>query len=112
RGSGEGPDDDLTQTDASINPGNSGGPLIHAQGQAVGINAAIVSRSGGSVGIGFAIPINLAKPVLTQLAASGHVVRGYLGVTIQRVTTDLAKSFNLPDPHGATVTSQAECCPA
>src|SRR5438094_816561 len=109
---GEGPYDDFIQTDASINPGNSGGPLINARGQAIGINAAIVTQSGGSVGIGFAIPINLAKPVLTQLAASGHVVRGYLGVTIQRVTTDLAKSFNLPDAHGALVTSVAEGGPA
>jgi len=75
---GEGPYDDFIQTDASINPGNSGGPLINAQGQAVGINAAIFSLSGGSFGIGFAIPTNLAKPVLTQLAAAGHVVRGYL----------------------------------
>jgi serine protease Do len=109
---GEGPYDDFIQTDASINPGNSGGPLINAQGQAVGINAAIVSRSGGSVGIGFAIPVNLAKPVLTQLAASGHVVRGYLGVTIQRVTTDLAKGFKLPDAHGALVASVADAGPA
>src|SRR3989449_7558995 len=77
---GEGPYDDFIQTDASINPGNSGGPLINAQGQAVGINAAIFSRSGGSVGIGFAIPTNLAKPVLTQLAAAGHVVRGDLEI--------------------------------
>src|SRR5205809_392155 len=105
---GEGPYDDFIQTDASINPGNSGGPLINAQGQAVGINAAIFSRSGGSVGIGFAIPTNLAKPVLTQLAAAGHVVRGYLGVTIQRVTADLAKSFGLPGAHGALVASVAE----
>ena len=109
---GEGPYDDFIQTDASINPGNSGGPLINAQGQAVGINAAIVSQSGGSVGIGFAIPVNLAKPVLTQLAASGHVVRGYLGVTIQRVTSDLAKSFALPDAHGALVASVADGGPA
>ena len=109
---GEGPYDDFVQTDASINPGNSGGPLINTQGQAVGINAAIVSRSGGSVGIGFAIPINLVKPVLTQLAASGHVVRGYLGVTIQRVTADLARSFNLPDAHGALVASVADSGPA
>jgi serine protease Do len=109
---GEGPYDDFIQTDASINPGNSGGPLINAQGQAVGINAAIFSQSGGSIGIGFAIPINLAKPVLTQLAASGHVVRGFLGVTIQRVTADLAKSFNLPDAHGALVASVAEGGPA
>src|SRR6058998_1705210 len=109
---GEGPYDDFIQTDASINPGNSGGPLINAQGQAVGINAAIFSQSGGSVGIGFAIPVNLAKPVLTQLATSGHVVRGYLGVTVQPVTADLAKSFGLPGAHGALVASVAEGGPA
>src|SRR3989442_710924 len=109
---GEGPYDDFIQTDASINPGNSGGPLINAQGQAVGINAAIFSQSGGSVGIGFAIPVNLAKPVLTQLAAAGHVVRGYLGVTIQRMTSALAKSFNLRDAHGALVASVADGGPA
>src|SRR5206468_4257591 len=109
---GEGPYDDFIQTDASINPGNSGGPLINAQGQAIGINAAIFSQSGGSVGIGFAIPVNLAKPVLTQLAAAGHVVRGYLGVTIQRMTSDLAKSFNLRDAHGALVASVADGGPA
>ncbi|HWN81827.1 MAG TPA: trypsin-like peptidase domain-containing protein, partial [Candidatus Udaeobacter sp.] len=73
---GGGPYDDFIQTDASINPGNSGGPLINARGQAIGINAAIFSQSGGSIGIGFAIPVNLAKPVLTQLADSGRVVRG------------------------------------
>ena len=109
---GEGPYDDFIQTDASINPGNSGGPLINAQGQAVGINAAIFSQSGGSVGIGFAIPVNLAKPVLTQLAAAGHVVRGYLGVAIQRMTSALAKSFNLRDAHGALVASVADGGPA
>jgi len=109
---GEGPYDDFIQTDASINPGNSGGPLINARGQAIGINAAIVTQSGGSVGIGFAIPINLAKPVLTQLAASGHVVRGYLGVTVQPVTADLAKSFKLGAPRGALVSSVADGSPA
>src|SRR5881628_1172044 len=109
---GEGPYDDFIQTDASINPGNSGGPLINAQGQAVGINAAIFSQSGGSVGIGFAIPVNLAKPVLTQLAAAGHVVRGYLGITIQPVTADLAKSFKLGAPRGALVSSVADGSPA
>src|SRR2546421_11749282 len=109
---GQGPYDDFVQTDASINPGNSGGPLINARGQAIGINAAIFSQTGGSVGIGFAIPVNLAKPVLTQLAAAGHVVRGYLGVTIQRVTADLAKSFGLPGAHGALVASVAEGGPA
>jgi len=90
---GEGPYDDFIQTDASINPGNSGGPLINARGQVIGINTAIVSRSGGSVGIGFAIPVNLAKPVVTQLASAGHVTRGWLGVGIQPLTADLAKSF-------------------
>ncbi len=109
---GEGPYDDFIQTDASINPGNSGGPLINGQGQAIGINTAIFTRSGGSVGIGFAIPIDLAKPVLAQLAGSGHVVRGYLGVTVQRVTSDLAKSFHLPDARGALVASVLDGAPA
>jgi len=109
---GEGPYDDFIQTDASINPGNSGGPLINAQGQAVGINTAIFSRTGGSVGIGFAIPVNLAKPVVTQLAQSGHVERGWLGVSIQPVTPDLAKSFGLQNTHGALVASVSEGSPA
>jgi serine protease Do len=109
---GEGPYDDFIQTDASINPGNSGGPLINARGQAIGINAAIVTQSGGSVGIGFAIPINLAKPVLIQLESSGHVVRGYLGVTVQPVTADLAKSFKLDASRGALVSSVADSSPA
>ena len=109
---GGGPYDDYIQTDASINPGNSGGPLINTHGQAVGINTAIFSRSGGSVGIGFAIPVNLAKGVLTQLAASGHVVRGWLGVTVQRVTTDLARGFGLSESRGALVGSIAADSPA
>ena len=109
---GEGPYDDFIQTDASINPGNSGGPLINGKGQAVGINTALVSQTGGSVGIGFAIPINLAKPVLTQLAAAGRVERGYLGVAVQRVTPDLAKTFKLEGPQGALVASVAAGSPA
>ena len=109
---GEGPYDDFIQTDASINPGNSGGPLINSKGQAVGINTALVSQSGGSVGIGFAIPINLAKPVLTQLAAAGRVERGYLGVAVQRVTPDLAKTFKLEGSQGALVASVAAGSPA
>src|SRR3989441_4300282 len=109
---GEGPYDDFIQTDASINPGNSGGPLINARGQAVGINTAIVSQSGGSVGIGFAIPVNLAKPVVTQLASAGHVTRGWLGVGIQPLTADLAKSFRLTRTDGALVTSVSEGSPA
>ncbi len=109
---GEGPYDDFIQTDASINPGNSGGPLINGRGQVVGINTAIVSRSGGSVGIGFAIPVNLAKPVVSQLAAAGHVTRGWLGVGIQPLTADLAKSFKVTGTDGALVTSVSEGSPA
>jgi serine protease Do len=109
---GEGPYDDFIQTDAAINPGNSGGPLINARGQAIGINTAIVSRSGGSVGIGFAIPVNLAKAVVTQLAETGHVVRGWLGVAIQPLTPDLAKGFGVPDTRGALVSSVVDGSPA
>ncbi len=109
---GEGPYDDFIQTDASINPGNSGGPLINTRGQAIGINAAIFSQGGGSVGIGFAIPISLAKSVVAQLAESGHVVRGWLGVSVQRLTPELVKSFNLPNSNGALVASVVEGSPA
>ena len=79
---GAGPYDDFIQTDTSINPGNSGGPLVDARGALVGINSAIFSQSGGSVGIGFAIPVNIAKDVLPQLRESGRVTRGYLGVAV------------------------------
>lgn len=109
---GSGPYDDYIQTDASINPGNSGGPLINAQGQVVGINTAIYSETGGSVGIGFAIAANLAKSVVTQLAEHGHVVRGWLGVTIQPMTPDLAKAFQREDKRGALISSVAEGSPA
>jgi serine protease Do len=109
---GQGPYDDFIQTDASINPGNSGGPLINSRGQAVGINAAIFSQTGGSVGIGFAIPINQAKSVVTQLASSGHVTRGWLGVTIQPLTPELAKGFKVPGGGGALVSSVQEGSPA
>jgi serine protease Do len=109
---GQGPYDDFIQTDASINPGNSGGPLINARGQAVGINAAIFSQSGGSVGIGFAIPIDQAKSVVTQLAASGKVTRGWLGVTIQPLTAELAKGFNVTEGTGALVAGVQEKSPA
>jgi serine protease Do len=109
---GEGPYDDFIQTDASINPGNSGGPLINTRGQAIGINTAIFTQSGGSVGIGFAIPISLTKPVISQLASSGHVTRGWLGVSIQSVTPDLAKSFHLPADTGALVGSVVDGSPA
>jgi serine protease Do len=109
---GGGPYDDFIQTDTSINPGNSGGPLINARGQAVGINTLIFSQSGGSIGIGFAIPVNLAKPILTQLASEGRVVRGWLGVSIQPLTPELAKSLKLSQPEGALVSSVTEDSPA
>ncbi|HYR71351.1 MAG TPA: DegQ family serine endoprotease [Candidatus Acidoferrum sp.] len=109
---GQGPYDDFIQTDASINPGNSGGPLINTRGQAVGINAAIFSQTGGSVGIGFAIPVNQAKAVVTQLVASGKVTRGWLGVTIQPLTAELAKGFNVTAGTGALVAGVQDGSPA
>src|SRR2546427_1980395 len=109
---GQGPYDDFIQTDASINPGNSGGPLINARGQAIGINTAIFSQTGGSVGIGFAIPTSLAKSIVSQLADSGKVTRGWLGVGIQPVTPDIAKSFGRTETTGALVSSVSEGSPA
>ncbi len=100
---GAGPYDDFIQTDAPINPGNSGGPLIDQTGKVVGINAVIVAPSGGNVGIGFAIPIALVRWVSDQLHAHGEVVRGYVGVSVQSVTPELARSFHLAEPHGALV---------
>jgi serine protease Do len=91
------------QTDASINPGNSGGALFDMQGEMVGVNTAIFSQSGGNIGIGFAIPINMAKDVIKQLKEHGKVVRGWLGVMIQQVTPELAKNFGLDRPIGALV---------
>ena len=109
---GSGPYDDFIQTDASVNPGNSGGPLINARGEAVGINSAIFSRTGGSIGIGFAVPINMAKFVVPQLAQHGRVVRGWLGVTIQPMTTELAKSFGVAHADGVLVANVQEGSPA
>ena len=94
---GQGPYDDFIQTDASINPGNSGGPLFNLSGKVVGINTAIFSPSGGNVGIGFAIPINIAKTIIPQLKGTGKVVRGWLGVVVQKVTPELAKSFGISE---------------
>ena len=91
------------QTDASINPGNSGGPLFNLNGEMVGVNTAIFSRSGGNIGIGFAIPVNMAKNVFAQLKEHGKVTRGWLGVMIQQVTPDLAQNFGLDRPIGALV---------
>ena len=99
---GAGSYDNFIQTDASINPGNSGGPLLNTEGEVVGINTAILSRSGGSVGIGFAIPINMAKDILPQLK-KGKVVRGWLGVMIQKITPDLKEKLGLKDESGALV---------
>ncbi len=103
RAIGDGPYQNFIQTDASINPGNSGGPLFDMAGQLVGINTAIYSRSGGNIGLGFAIPSNMAKSVFTQLKATGKVVRGMIGVMIQPVTQDLARQFKLDRAIGALV---------
>jgi serine protease Do len=100
---GAGPYDDFIQTDASINPGNSGGPLVDARGALIGINAAIFSQTGGSVGIGFAIPVNIAKDVLPQLRETGRVTRGYLGVAVAPVTPDVRRELRLPADRGALV---------
>jgi serine protease Do len=109
---GQGPYDDFIQTDASINPGNSGGPLLNLQDQVIGINSAIYSQSGGNIGIGFAIPINLVKSVVAQLKAHGKVIRGWLGVAIQDITPDLAKSFGLKQAEGALVADVTPDSPA
>jgi len=109
---GSGPYDDFIQTDASINPGNSGGPLINMKGEVVGINTAIFSRSGGNVGIGFAIPISLARGIIDQLKTSGTVTRGWLGVSIQDLTSDLAEYYGVKDGKGALVGEVFEGDPA
>jgi len=106
---GEGPYDNFLQTDASINPGNSGGPLIDMEGKVIGINTAIVAQGQG---IGFAIPINMAKEILPQLKAHGKVIRGWLGVYVQRLTPELAKSFGIKRTEGAVVTQVIGDSPA
>jgi serine protease Do len=100
---GAGNYDDYIQTDAAINPGNSGGPLINLRGEVVGINSAIFSRTGGNIGIGFAIPANLARELVPQLREKGKVTRGWLGVLIQKVTPEIAESLGLDQTHGALV---------
>jgi len=109
---GENAYDDFIQTDAAINPGNSGGPLVNLRGQVVGINSAIYSRTGGNIGIGFAIPINIARTVVPQLEESGHVTRGWLGVLIQPVDEEVAKAFDLPKAKGALVAKVFDDSPA
>jgi serine protease Do len=107
-----GPYDDFLQTDASINRGNSGGPLFNVSGEVVGVNTAIYSPSGGSVGIGFAIPASIAKPVVEQLRENGRVERGWLGVQIQEITPELAASLGLKEAKGALVSAVTPNGPA
>jgi Do/DeqQ family serine protease len=95
--------EDFIQTDASINPGNSGGALVSLEGQLVGINSAIISRTGGNIGIGFAIPVNMARSIMEQLVSYGSVRRGLLGVSINDVTPEIAETFGLHDTSGALV---------
>jgi serine protease Do len=95
--------EDFIQTDAAINPGNSGGALVDAQGRLIGINTAIVSRTGGNLGVGFAVPINLARNIMDRLLKHGRVDRGFLGVRIQDLTPALAQEFNAPDERGALI---------
>ena len=109
---GAGPYDHFIQTDASINPGNSGGPLVNLQGEVIGIDTAIFSQSGGNIGIGFAIPINLVKDLLPQLKSGGKITRGWLGVSIQGITPDLAASLGLDQAKGALVSSVVQNSPA
>jgi serine protease Do len=106
---GAGPYDDFIQTDAPINPGNSGGPLFNLQGEVVGINTAIIPNGQG---IGFAVAVNQAKALLPQLEATGEVTRGYLGVSLQALTPELAKSLNLKDPKGALIADVTAGSPA
>ena len=100
------------QTDVSINPGNSGGPLFNLQGEVIGVNSQIYSRTGGYMGMSFAIPVNVVKDIYQQLKEEGHVSRGWLGVLIQDVTRELAESFGMKKPHGALVAKVLNDSPA
>lgn len=104
--------EDFIQTDAAINPGNSGGALVNVRGELIGINTAIFTTSGGYQGIGFAIPSNMAKAVMESLINKGKVIRGWLGVSIQSITPELAKQFNLKEEKGALVGDVIEDSPA
>lgn len=104
--------EDFIQTDAAINPGNSGGALVNARGELVGINTAIFSTTGGYQGIGFAIPSNMAKAVMKSLIEKGKVIRGWLGVSIQPITPELAQQFQLKEEHGSLVADVVEGSPA
>ena len=104
--------ENFIQTDASINPGNSGGPLLNLKGEVIGINTAIFSQSGGSIGIGFAIPINMVRRVVDQLVDKGKVVRGWLGVSLQPLSPELAESLGVTEKQGALVASTVPGGPA
>jgi len=105
--------EDFIQTDAAINPGNSGGALVNDRGELVGINTAILAgNSGGNQGIGFAVPVNLAREVMDQIVTHGRVIRSYLGVQVQGVTPSIAKAMNLPGPQGALVANVSPDSPA
>jgi len=104
--------EDFIQTDAAINPGNSGGPLLNLDSEVIGINTAIVSRSGGYMGIGFAVPSNLAKNIMAQIINNGIVTRGFLGVSLQPVDKDIAEAFNLDKAEGALVSDIAKGSPS
>ncbi|WP_341743595.1 Do family serine endopeptidase [Azonexus hydrophilus] len=104
--------ENFIQTDAAINPGNSGGALVDAQGNLVGINTAIYSRTGGNHGIGFAIPVSSARSIMEQIIESGSVTRGWIGVEAQEITEELAESFGLPDTDGALIAGVVRASPA
>ncbi len=112
RNIGMGPLDDFIQIDAPINKGNSGGPLFNMQGEVIGVNSAIYSPNGGSVGIGFAIPSSMAQTIVSQIRENGKVEHGFIGVNIQTVTEDIADAFGLDNTHGALVTQVSEKSPA
>ena len=104
--------EDFIQTDAAINPGNSGGALVNARGELIGINTAIFSQSGGNMGIGFAVPSSMARSVLEQLTKNGKVVRGWLGVSIQELSPELAQQFGVSEPKGVLVSEVLDDSPA
>jgi serine protease DegQ len=104
--------ENFIQTDAAINPGNSGGALVDGNGNLIGINTAIYSRTGGSLGIGFAIPVSLARQVMEEIIQTGSVTRGWIGVEVQDITPELAESFKLPDPKGVLIAGVVRNGPA
>jgi Do/DeqQ family serine protease len=104
--------ENFIQTDAAVNPGNSGGALVDSNGDLIGINTAIYSQNGGSMGIGFAIPVSLARNVMEQIIKSGSVTRGWIGVEVQEITAELAESFRLPGTDGALIAGVVRGGPA